>query len=76
MDVNTTSSDAQRRAMKLLDLLLPFLRQHGVEDDDAVIGCAALICGKLYLSRNLEIAEWVQDRVDQIVRDLRGGSSS
>lgn len=76
MNVNTNSSDAQRRAMKLLDLLLPFLRQHGVEDDDAVIGCAALICGKLYLSRDLELAEWVKSRIDDLVRELRKGSSS
>lgn len=75
MDVNTNSSDAQRRAMKLLDLLLPFLREHGVDDDDAILGCAALICGKLYLSRDLEVAEWVKGRVDDLIRDLRRSTS-
>ena len=65
MDVNTNSSDAQRRAMKLLDLLLlPFLRQQGVEDDDAILGCAALICGKLNLSRDLEVTQWVKSRIN------------
>lgn len=76
MNVNTNSSEAQRRAMKLLDLLLPFLRQHGVDDDDAIIGCTAFICGKLYLNRDLGVAEWVEKRVDDLIRDLRSRPSS
>lgn len=70
-----SSSETQERAMVMLDLLLPFLRKHGVNDDDAILGCAALICGKLYASRDLELAEWVKKRVDDLIRELRGPTS-
>lgn len=76
MSANTNSHETQERAMRMLDLLLPFLREHGVDDDDAILGCAALICGKLYGSRDQEIAEWVKKRVDDLVQDLRKRASS
>lgn len=62
--------DPKARALALMKLLWPWLCEHDISNDDAILLYTTMVCGILAETKDAEMAKWVKERVDAIAGSI------